>query len=92
MSFGAELINRVGGGARDSVTLSPSLPAVLIDPGDGTARVRVISGVAVTAEVEDGEIGPWGQAGPLTIVSIGERRAFVRVGVDHVPLAVLWGT
>jgi hypothetical protein len=92
VNFGAELISRVGGGARDSVILSPSLPAVLIDPGDGTARVRVISGVAVTAEIEDGDMGPWGQAGPLTVISIGERRTFVRVGPEHVTLAVLWGS
>jgi hypothetical protein len=91
VSFGAETISRVGGATRDSIVLSPSLPAVLIDPGDGIAHVRVLSGVAVTAEIEDGEIGPWGQAGVVSTVSLGERRAFVRVGVEHVGLAVLWG-
>jgi hypothetical protein len=90
VSFGAEVINRVAGEARDMVTLSPSLQAVLIDPGDGAARVRVLSGVAVTAEIEDGEVGPWGQAGAVTTVSVGERRAFVRVGRDQVSLTVAW--
>jgi hypothetical protein len=90
MSFGAEVISRVGGETGASVALSPTLPAALIDPGSGTARVRVLSGVAVTAEIEDGEVGTWSQAGPLTTISLGERRAFVRVGRDHVGLQVNW--
>jgi hypothetical protein len=63
---------------------------VLVDPGDGRARVRVLSGIAVTAEVDDGELDPFSQAGPLTTVSRDELRAFVRVGRDHVGLLVTW--
>jgi hypothetical protein len=90
VSHGAETITRVGGEKSTPVVLSPSLSAVLIDPNTGTARVRLNSGVAVTAEIEDDEIGPWSQAGPLTTVSLGERRAFVRVGREHVGLMVNW--
>jgi hypothetical protein len=91
VSFGAETINRVGDEQRLSLVLSPSLPAVLIDPGTGTARVRLLSGIAVTAEIEDGEIDTFAQAGPLTTISQHEQRIFTRVGREHVGLAVVWG-
>lgn len=87
---GIETINRVAGEKGLSLSLSPSLPAVLIDPAGGAARVRVLSGVAVTAEIEDGEIGPWAQAGLLTTVSASEQRVFVRVAREHVGLAIAW--
>lgn len=90
MSHGAETISRVGGERALSLALSPSLPAVLIDPNEGSARVRLLSGFAATAEIEDDEIGPWSQAGLLTTVAHGERRVFVRVGREHVGLQVNW--
>jgi hypothetical protein len=86
----AVTISPVGGERTSNIVLSPAMPAVVIDPNDGVAHVRVISGVAVTAEIDDDTIDTWAQASGAQTVSLGERRVYVRVGRDHVTLAVRW--
>lgn len=71
------------------LTLNPTVPEVIIDGGSAGASVAIVSGVALTAIVDNAfQPGAWSTVASPQAVAASTRRAIKMGGPNHVPLAI----